>query len=94
MLKVRLSARQNPDFPRRNDLPKPSTVNVATLQEASGACCRFIDEHDLGGGNWSGGQVRDVATGKLVARVSYNGRVWARETRVEGPRDQASRPAS
>ena len=94
MLKVRLSARQNPDFPRRSDLPKPFTVIVATLQEASETCCRFIEEHALGGGNWSGGQVRDVATGKLVARVSYNGRVWAPEPGLQGPRDQTIRPAS
>ena len=37
-------------------------------------CREFIDEHDLGGGNWSGGEVYEEGT--LVARVSYNGRVW------------------
>jgi hypothetical protein len=93
MLRVRLSARQNPDFPRRDDLPKPFTINVATLKEASEVCCRFIHEHALGGGNWSGGQVRDAATGKLVARISYNGRVWTPEPGPQGPRDQPSRPA-
>ncbi len=47
---------------------------VATLEEASRACRRFIEEHELGGGNWAGGNVYDG--GKLVASVSYNGRVW------------------
>jgi hypothetical protein len=49
---------------------------VASLEEASASCLAFIAEHDLGGGNWSGGQVRDTATGVVVARVSYNGRLW------------------
>lgn len=75
MLTVQLSARQNPDFPRRDDLPRARTVPVVTLEEASARCLRFIAEHDLGGGNWSGGKVRDAA-GVVVARVSYNGRVW------------------
>lgn len=30
---------------------------------------------DLGGGNWSGGQVYN-AEGRVIAEVSYNGRVW------------------
>lgn len=77
MFTVRLSARQNPDLPSRQDLPRARTVQVASLEDASERCRAFIAEHDLGGGNWSGGQVRDIATGAVVARVSYNGRVWS-----------------
>ena len=76
MFTVRLSARQNPDFPRRDDLPRARSVPVASLEEASERCLRFIAEHDLGGGNWSGGQVCEAATGKVLARVAYNGRVF------------------
>ena len=76
MFTLRLSARQNPDFPPRQDLPRARTVPVASLEDASALCRAFIAEHDLGGGNWSGGLVRDTATGVVVARVSYNGRVW------------------
>ena len=48
---------------------------VASLEEASEACLTFIEKNDLGSGTWSGGKVvdeRDV----VVARISYNGRIW------------------
>ena len=48
---------------------------VASLGEASRAVCRSIAEHEVGGGNWAGGQVLD-GCGQQVAYVSYNGRVW------------------
>lgn len=49
-------------------------VEVASFADAAAVCRRFITKHDLGSGNWSGGQVfRGL---KLLARVSYNGRVW------------------
>ena len=51
-------------------------VPVASYTEASRVAREFIEAHDLGGGSWTGGQVFD-ATGAQVARVSYNGRVWA-----------------
>lgn len=93
MFTVELSACQNPDFPRRYDLPAKSTVQVASLREASEVCRRFIEEHALGGGNWAGGRVRDAATGKVAALVSYNGRVWTPERdwrrRTEIPHSRA-----
>jgi hypothetical protein len=52
-----------------------TSVPVKTFAEASRACRRYIEENGLGGGNWSGGQV--YCGRKLVARVSYNGRVWS-----------------
>ena len=44
------------------------------MKEASAACRASIEQDDLGGGNWSGGQLFEV--GRQVARVSYHGRVW------------------
>jgi len=44
MLKVRLSARQNPDFPRRDDLPKPvigtdgKAITYLTHQKSGRPC--------------------------------------------------------
>ena len=76
MFTVDLRARRNPDFPPR-DLPPRCRVVVTNLSEASQACLQFIEEHDLGGSEWSGGEVLDAATGKVVALVSYNGRVWS-----------------
>jgi len=89
MFKVTLSACQNPDFPRRSDLPARTTAEVAALWEAAEVCQRFIEGHGLGGGNWSGGQVRDAVTGKLVALVSYNGRVWTTERRWQDRKEIA-----
>lgn len=52
---------------------------VNTLSEAVAVCKTYIDDWDLGGSTWTGGQVYDI-NGKLVAYVSYNGRVWEQET--------------
>ena len=76
MFTVRLSARQNPDMPPRDDLPRARTLRVATLEEASERCHQLIAEHDVGGGKWGAGRDRDAVTGVTVAKVSYNGRVW------------------
>lgn len=49
-------------------------VPVASLVDAPRIALDFIRAWDLGGGNWTGGEV--ASDGKVVARVSYNGRVW------------------
>jgi hypothetical protein len=57
---------------------------VANLDAASRACRRFIETHDLGVSAWRGGQVVEAASKKVVATVSYNGRVWLADgTEVE-----------
>jgi hypothetical protein len=73
MMTVTLSAGRNPDFASRS-LPKRQTVTVTSLAEAVSACRDYIEVNDLGGGNWTGGQIK--WSGRIVARVSYNGRVW------------------
>lgn len=56
---------------------------VQTLEEASDAVREHIDSNGLGAYEWSHtrgvGNVVDVATGKVVARISYNGRIWEGE---------------
>lgn len=75
---VTLSSAGNPDFrqdPSRS-LPgvRKKRVPVTSLCEASAQCRAYIEANDLGGGNWTGGQ---VFAGKIqIAQVSYNGRVW------------------
>lgn len=90
---VTLASVGNPDHGQDPSRPLPGlknvTVAVKTKQEASEACRRFIDENQLGGGNWSGGDV--FSEGNLVARVSYNGRVWRPDEDVSA---EASRPAA
>jgi hypothetical protein len=75
---VTLSSVGNPDYgqdPNRS-LPgvKNARVAVRSKQAASDLCKKFIEANQLGSGNWSGGDIFD--DGNLVARVSYNGRVW------------------
>jgi len=75
---VELRSVFNPDFPRNEQtLVRPILAPVSSLKEASDVCRAFVDSSGIGGGNWGcgAGDVRDDS-GKLVAQVSYNGRVW------------------
>jgi hypothetical protein len=52
---------------------------VCSLEEASIACRKYIEQYDLGGGNWYGGYIfesLDFANSKQLAYISYNGRIW------------------
>jgi hypothetical protein len=81
LLSVFLSNRGNPDYAQDTRKPLPGTpddlwVPVDTLMQASALCQAYRDTFNLGSGNWSGGRVKDVRA-KSVARVSFNGRVFA-----------------
>lgn len=75
---VKLASRGNPDWnqdPRRPVLGVPTqVVRVASFEAASALCRLYIEHHELGGGNWTGGQIK--RSSRVVAMVSYNGRVW------------------
>ena len=76
---VDLNSRGNPDRGQDPDRPLPGVarkvVEVRSLARASEVCTAWIEANDLGAGNWTGGTVRD-ASGRKVARVSFNGKVW------------------
>lgn len=79
MMIVKLSSCGNPDFRQNPDeplygCPDEFYAHVATFKGASELCTRYINRWELGGGNWSGGQVYNGD--KQIAKVSYNGRVW------------------
>ncbi len=80
MYTVTLSVCRNPDFSSDayRTLPARAPREVPTLEAARVHCLRYIADNDLGGGNWTGGRVTDQ-TGKTVARISYNGRIWSPE---------------
>jgi len=73
---VKLSSCGNPDYYQdQNEAMSPGRqYGIKTLKQASEICKFYIIEFDLGGGNWTGGQV--LLKGKQIAEVSYNGRVW------------------
>jgi len=76
---VLLSTVGNPDFSQNphTHLPgmNPYYLRVMSLLEAREKCLEFIETTGIGGGNWGGGAIRKES-GKVVARVSYNGRLW------------------
>lgn len=65
---------QNPEESMMGSEPNRMET-VESFQEASKVCSEFIDKNELGGGNWTGGNIYDENE-TLIARVSYNGRVW------------------
>ncbi len=78
-LYVELGAVSNQDYSDRDRLGwlriEKRLHPVGSLREASRAATEFIARHSLGAGNWAYGNVVDDR-GRVVARVSYNGRVW------------------
>lgn len=75
MLYVQLSAFENRDFlPARGRNIPGKWQEVANLREAVALSRRFIEENDLGSGNFPSAAVmqEDVP----LAWISYNGRVW------------------
>lgn len=81
MYEVHLANVGNPDRGQDPTQPVYGTESgiwkpVGSLREASQACRNYIEDNELGGGNWSGGKVRRVSDGEVVAEISYNGRAW------------------
>lgn len=80
MLLVELDHAANPDIGHGYWGESPgeglSIAIVESFAQASDAARDYITRNELGGGNWTGGTVFDEH-GTVVARVSYNGRVWA-----------------
>jgi len=77
-MKVKLSSCGNIDK-GQNPYKKMSPSKLVTVEDlkmASLACLEYIKKWNLGGGNWTGGQI--LSNGKQIAAVSYNGRVWDR----------------
>jgi hypothetical protein len=78
-LQVTLASVGNPDHAQPADRSLPGvpseTVEILDLAAASRTCRAYIERHQLGAGNWAGGIV--TRAGVPIARVSYNGRVWA-----------------
>ena len=78
MFSVTLESVGNPDYGQNPLATMPGvrnhTAHCETLEQCADECRRFIERHDLGGGNWSGGEV--LVMGQQVARISFNGRIW------------------
>ena len=71
---VLLSSVGNPDFAQYAPVSDRKKVVAKKLSEIRKACETYIEEWDLGGGNWPTCPVR--RNGKVVGHFSYNGRFW------------------
>lgn len=78
MMQVEMKASPNPDYDapehRATIRIKAFRHTVDSFKDASRAVRHFIETNDLGSGNWTGGRIFN--DGRVVGRVSYNGRVW------------------
>lgn len=79
-MRVKLASVGNPDFRQDPNKPvygcEPNKLQpVSSFKQASKVCMKFIKDNELGGGNWSGGEIFDE-NNKLIGYVSYNGKVW------------------
>ena len=77
-LGLQLCSVGNPDYGQYSPPSNPEFKIVTDLSAARNACGAYIENWELGGGNWckESGVVRD-STGALVARFSYNLRCWS-----------------
>ena len=76
MYTVVLSAHGNPDR-RQNpyECVAPFEVETCdTIKECQLRVREYIETWDIGGGNWTGGDV--YLEGKYIGNISYNGRFW------------------
>ena len=75
MLSATFHAPGNPDFRQYAPIAPSKKVTANTLDEISAAASAYIAQYDLGGGNWKTPTVTDE-TGKAIATISYNGKIW------------------
>ncbi len=83
---------QNPYGPHWGSQPD-QFLFLPSLEAAGPAARAFIEDNGLGGGNWHGGHVFDVS-GRLVGRVSYNGRYWPEAEKAKYEDAVAAAPAA
>ena len=72
----------NPDFGQYAPVSEPKAVKGPTLASMIQAAEDYIEFWDIGGGNWVEPEIRD-ASGKPVAVMSYNRRLWDGDVEVK-----------
>jgi hypothetical protein len=71
---MRLKSVGNPDFGQYSPVSDPKAVEGSTLAEMREAAQAYIDEWNLGGGNWTNPVVKQGS--KVIGHFSYNLRFW------------------
>ena len=71
----------NPDLgecPYEEIVP-PQFVQAASIEECSEVVRNYIEDNNLGSGQWCGGQVYEEEVG-YIGKISYNGKFWDKDT--------------
>lgn len=58
---------------------EPEIAEANTIEECQKIVCNYIQDNDLGAGNWNGGKV--FKNNEQVGSISYNGRYWEKRSK-------------
>jgi hypothetical protein len=72
----RLRYSYNPDLQQYADVSPVRILDVGSFAEASKKTLEYIQEWNLSGGNLVAGIFDRRRNGRIIAHVSYNGKVW------------------
>ena len=75
-LRLVLRSRPAPNSGQTRAPTDPYIVKVGTLAGAVEVARQYRDAYNLSSGNWKTAEVREAATGRVVARISYSGQCW------------------
>lgn len=80
MYRVCLKSCGNIDFDENpfQEISPLRVVEANSIDECITIVWDYIEEYNLGGGNWIGGQVYDDVNNYL-GKISYNGRFWDKD---------------
>lgn len=73
MFKLTFTIHGNPDR-NQGDWQETHTLSAPTINDLRKSVLAFQGDNDIGGGNW--GEATLTKDGKVVGRMSYNGRLW------------------
>lgn len=71
-----LTAEGNPDFKQYGPIAKSIIIGGQTSEELKSLTSEYIDNNELGGGNWGFPIIFEGENRTPVARMSYNRRLW------------------
>ena len=61
------------------EIAPPIFVQTDSIEKCSEAVREYIEDNNLGSGQWCGGQVYEEEVG-YIGKISYNGKFWNKDT--------------
>jgi hypothetical protein len=82
MYSIKTEVCGNPDYGQNPNRPpygvRVKTIKASTYSELVGKVRLWIDDNDIGGGNWM--QPALMRNDQVIGYMSYNGKIWATKT--------------